>query len=131
MEDDKIKNLFNDFHPELSSSFLFMTQLEKKMEAVEILKQHSAALKRRNRIAVAIAAMTGFVTGIILTLLFPLIGGWMSSFSISLPRLQISTITIEYSFIAWIVMAGVCIISALNAYDIALAKLSSKDSRRL
>lgn len=131
MEDDKIKNLFNDFQPELSSSFLFMTQLEKKMEAMEILKQHNAALKRRNRIAVAIAAMTGFVTGIILTLLFPLIGGWMSSFSISLPRLQISAITIDYSFIAWIVMAGVCIISALNAYDIALAKLSSKDSLRL
>lgn len=97
------------------------------MEMVEILKQHDIALKKRNKLAVVIAAVSGFVMGIILTLLFPLIGNWVSTFSISLPHLQISSITIDYSFVGWIVMAGVCIITALNAYEIALAKLTPKE----
>ncbi len=127
MEDDKIRNLFDNFEPELSSSFQFMNQLKKNMDAVEIVKQHNVALKKRNRLAVVIAAVSGFIMGVILTLLFPLIGDWVSTFNISIPRLQISTITIDFSFIAWIVMAGVSIITALNAYEIALAKLTSKD----
>ncbi|MCM1081785.1 MAG: hypothetical protein NC343_08555 [Muribaculum sp.] len=128
MEDDKIRTLFDNFEPELSSSFQFMNQLKKNMDAVEIVKQHNIALKKRNRLAVVIAAVSGFVMGVILTLLFPLIGDWVSTFNISIPRLQISAITIDFSFFAWIVMAGVSIIAALNAYEIALAKLTPKES---
>lgn len=127
MEDDKIRNIFNDFQPELSSSFQFMSKLQKNMETVEILKQHNVALRKRNKLAVAIAAVSGFVMGIIMTLLFPLIGNWVSTISVSLPQLQISSLAIDFSFISWIVMAGVCIITALNAYETALAKLTPKE----
>ena len=126
MEDDKIKDLFNDFQPELSSSFLFMTKLKKNMETVEILKQHNIALKKRNRLAVAIAAVSGFIMGVVMTLLLPLIENWVLTFR-SLPLLHNSSITIDYSFVSWIVMAGVCIITALNAYEIALSQLTPKD----
>jgi type II secretory pathway component PulF len=105
-----------------------MTKLQKNMEMVEILKQHDIALKKRNKLAVVIAAVSGFVMGVILTLLFPLITNWVSTFSVSLPHLHISNLTIDYSFVSWIVMAGVCIITALNAYEIALAKLASKET---
>jgi hypothetical protein len=128
MEDDKLRNLFNDFQPELSSSSQFMTKLQKNMEMVEILKQHDIALKKRNKLAVVIATVSGFVMGVILTLLFPLIGDWVSTISVSLPHLYISHLTIDYSFVAWIVIAGVCIITALNAYEIALAKLAPKET---
>jgi hypothetical protein len=128
MEDDKLRNLFNDFQPELSSSSQFMTKLQKNMEMVEILKQHDIALKKRNKLAVVIATVSGFVMGVILTLLFPLIGDWVSTVSVSLPHLYISHLTIDYSFVAWIVIAGVCIITALNAYEIALAKLTPKET---
>lgn len=128
MEEDRLKDLFSDFQPELPSSFQFMARLQKNMEAVEIVKQHNLALSRRNKLAVAIAALSGFAMGVILTLLFPLIGDWVSTFSISLPHLHVSSITVDYSFLAWIVMAGVCIITALNAYEIALAKLTPQDS---
>jgi hypothetical protein len=128
MEDDKLRNLFNDFQPELSSSSQFMTKLQKNMEMVEILKQHDIALKKRNKLAVVIAAVSGFVMGVILTLLFPLITNWVSTFSVSLPHLHISKLTIDYSFVGGIVMAGVCIITALNAYEIALAKLAHKET---
>jgi hypothetical protein len=126
MEDDKLRNLFNDFQPELSSSSQFMTKLQKNMEMVEILKQHDIALKKRNKLAVVIAAVSGFVMGVILTLLFPLIGDRVSTFSVSL--MHISNMTIDYSFVGWIVMAGACIITALNAYEIALAKLAPKET---
>ncbi len=99
MEDDKIKELFNDFEPELSSSFQFMTKLKRNMEAVEIVKQHNAALKKRNKLAVAIAGVCGFAVGVILTLLFPLLGCWVPTFSISLPHFQIQNITIGYSYL--------------------------------
>jgi hypothetical protein len=128
MEDDKIKELFTNFQPEMSSSLQFMAKLQKNMERVEILKQHSIAIKKRNKLAVCIAAAIGFLMGVILTLLFPLIGSWVSTFSISLPHLQISSFTIDYSFVGWIIMAVTCIITALNAYEIALVKLTPKES---
>jgi hypothetical protein len=103
-----------------------MTKLQKNMEMVEILKQHDIALKKRNKLAVVIAAVIGFVMGVILTLLFPLIGDRVSTFSVSL--MHISNMTIDYSFVGWIVMAGACIITALNAYEIALAKLAPKET---
>lgn len=129
MDDDKIKDLFNDFHPELSSSFLFMDRLKKNMEVVEIVRQQRVALKRLNRIAVSIAAFCGFVMGVILTLLFSLVGDWVSTINVSLPHLHISTLIIDYSFMAWFVMAGVCVITALNAYEIAMVRLTLLDSR--
>jgi hypothetical protein len=128
MEDDKLKELFTNFQPEMSSSLQFMAKLQKNMERVEILKQHNVAIKKRNKLAVCIAAAVGFIMGVILTLLFPLIGNWVSTFSISLPYLQISSLTIDYSFVGWIVTAVACIITALNAYEIALVKLTPKDA---
>jgi hypothetical protein len=128
MEDDKLKELFANFQLEMPSSLQFMAKLQKNMERVEILKQHNLAIKRRNKLAVCIAAAIGFLTGVLLTLLFPLIGSWVSTFSISLPHLQISSLTIDYSFVGWIIMAVTCIITALNAYEIALVKLTPQDS---
>lgn len=124
MEDVKIKDLFSNYQPELSSSCDFMAKLQRNMEAVEIVKRHNAALKKRNVLAVAIAALSGFAMGVILTLLFPLIGNWTSVFHIPLPSLQISGLTI----IGWIVVAAVSVLTALNAYEIAMEGLTSRDS---
>lgn len=128
MEDDKIKDLFSGFQPELSPSFKFMERLERNIEAIEIVKEQNIALKRRNKVAVAIAAVSGFAMGVILTLIFPLISNWVATINIPLPHLQSNSITIDYSIVSWIVMAGVCIITSLNAYEIAMAKLTSKDT---
>ncbi len=124
MKDDKIKELFSDFKPELSSSFEFMTKLQRNMEAVEIVKQHQAALKKRNRMAVAIAAVCGFAMGVILTLLFPLISDWVSTLSISLPYLHTGNLKFDFSYVAWLIVAGASVLTSVNAYEIAMAKLS-------
>ncbi len=127
MDDDRIKELFTGFQPEMPSTSLFMAKLQKNMERVEILKRHSLALKRRNKLAVGIAAAVGFLMGAALTLSFQLIGGRASTLAISLPHLQISGLTIDYSHVGWAFMAVTCVITALNAYEIALVKLTPKN----
>lgn len=68
--------------------------------------------------------------GFILTLIFPLISSWVTTINISLPHVPTGRITIDYSFVSWIVMAAVCIITSLNAYEIAMAKLVPKDIKQ-
>ncbi len=126
MEDQKIKDLFSNFQPELSSSFQFMQRLEKNMETVECLKQHNVTINHRYKLAAVIATFTGLIVGIILATLLPLIGDWVATFDISIPRLQISSITVDYTVIGWIFIAIACIIIALNTYEIALVKLAEK-----
>ena len=41
MEDDKLKSLFSNFEPELSSDFLFMNKLQRNLNSVELIKQHT------------------------------------------------------------------------------------------
>lgn len=124
MEDDKFKELFKEFDPELSSSFQFIAKLQKNMEAVEIIRRYNAAQKRRNKWAVAIAGACGFTMGVILTLLFPLIVDWISYFKISLPLLSANTLPIDFSYIAWILVAAVSVLTSVSVYQIALTKLS-------
>jgi hypothetical protein len=122
MKDDKLRELFSNFQPELSPSFQFTTKLLKKMEAVEIVKQHNATLKKRNRLAVAIAALCGFIMNMVLYLIFPLINNSASSLSIPSPYLLLNSITIDSSFVVWIVMAVISVIITRNVYEIALSK---------
>ena len=128
MDDDKLKDLFSNFDPKLSSSMDFMTRLQRNMEAVEAVRQYNLAQKRRNRLAVAIAALSGFAMGVILTLLFPLIGSWVSTISLAIPYIHATSLTIDSSVVGWIIMATVCVITALNAYEIALVRLSPKSA---
>ncbi len=122
MEDKEIKDLFADFQPGISSSFGFMTKLKRNMEAVEIVKRHNSALRKRNRIAVATAAVCGFFMGVCLTLLFPVIGGWISTFAA--PLLQFGGFAVDFTIVWWIVVAAVSVITSLNTYEIAMAKLA-------
>lgn len=123
MEDDKIKDLFSNFEPELSSSSQFMQRLQQNMNAIEFVKQQNAAMKRRNRMAVLIALVCGFAMGVVLTLAYPLMGDWISTVSISLPFLNINTLQLNYQPLGWLFFALASGITALNAYEIALAKL--------
>lgn len=127
MEDDKLKDLFQGFRPELTSDSLFLNKLKRNMEAVELVKQHTEALKRRNRIAVGVAALTGFIMGVILTLLYPLISETVSSFSLTISDHGILDVEIDWRIVGWIVMGVVCVLSAINAYEITLSRLTHKN----
>ena len=126
MEEDKIKDLFQDFQPRLSSDTLFLSGLKKHMEAVALVKRHAAAARRRNRIAVAVAALSGFVAGVIFTLLMPLLGDRASALKFSLPSIGIPSVTFDSQIITWTIMAALSVTIAVNAYEITLSRLSAK-----
>lgn len=126
MDDDKIKNIFSAFNPRLSSSRQFIDRLQSNMEAVEIVKQHNAALRRRNRIAVAMAAVAGFATGVILTLMFPLICNLLADVNLSLLYLNIPELNINNEIGAWIVVAAASVMAALGTYERVTARSVTK-----
>lgn len=128
MNDDKLKDLFQNFQPELSSDFKFLTKLQRNMDALELVKQQTAMQRKRNRIAVIVAAITGFVMGVIITILFPILADTLSTFSITLPDPDISPISINWQIIGYILAATVSVFTALNAYEITLSRLSSSTS---
>ncbi|MCM1067360.1 MAG: hypothetical protein NC418_07300 [Muribaculaceae bacterium] len=128
-DDNKIKDLFGSFDPKLSSSFDFIKKLERNMDAVEIVKRHNLAMRRRSRKAVLIAALSGFVAGVVLSILLPLAGRWIGTLSVSLPLPDFGSLSFGTSFISWAIIAVVSTITALNAYEIAMAKLSEAKSR--
>ena len=60
-KEDELQQLFQDFHPELSSNRLFMKQLNRKLDAVEYIKQVQDRQIRRYRYAVLAAFFSGVV----------------------------------------------------------------------
>lgn len=121
MDDEKIKDILKGYRPELMSDFRFMASLERKMEAVEHVKQEMRALRRRNKIAVVAAAVTGFIMGALTTLIAPLVTDWASTTALAIPSTDIA---IDLRLIIYIFAALVSAISAYNAYEIALASMS-------
>lgn len=126
MENDKLKDLFQSYQPALSPDSLFLDKLKKNMEAIELIRQHTGIQRKRNRTALCVASLTGFAMGVILTLLFPLIRDTVSSFNISISGYGIFDIHVNWQIIGWIVMAGVCALTSLNAYEITISRLTAR-----
>lgn len=124
--DNDIKKLFEVFTPTLSSDTDFIARLQKNMDAVESVKTHVATLQRRNRIAVVAAALAGFMTGVLCTLLFPFIADSLAPLSLSIPHLQIPPININWRIVGWLLSGTLCVLAAVQTYSFTLARLSVK-----
>lgn len=71
MEEEKLKSIFASFAPELSPDTQFMSRLKRNLESVELVKRHAEQLHKSNRRAIAVAALAGFIFGIIAALSYP------------------------------------------------------------
>lgn len=124
MEEDKIKEIFSGYNPEISSSIDFMERLERNLQAVELIHQENEAAIRRNRLAVTIASFSGFVTGVICTLLFPYINAIISSLTYSIAStFQLVDFDYGINVISWLLIGGVSVLVALNTYNISSSLL--------
>ncbi len=124
MEDDKLKDLFSNYEPDLSSSFQFMTKLKKNMGAVEIVSQYQVAQKRLNRWAVAIAGMSGFAVGVVMTLLFPFITEWIASFNFNIPLTHTSALTFDFKYLTWLIVAAISVLTSVSVYNVVNSQSS-------
>lgn len=123
MEDEKLKELFSDFRPDLSPDSCFMSKLQDSLDKVELVKQHNIELKSRNKKAVMAAALAGFISGVFFTLLLPYTDSFAQRFEISMPHFGSNTAFLSYDCLKWIIGAFLSVASALTAYDIATARL--------
>lgn len=124
MEDDKIKEMFAAFNPELPPANDFMERLRHNMEAVEMIRRRQAQLRRQGRKAVAIASLAGFAAGMLFSMMLPWIGA-------TVERMQLAShagtwanmLADNYVTISWSVIAAITVFTAINVYEIAIAML--------
>lgn len=118
MNDDKIKDLFAAYNPQLPPDSYFMERLTHKMQAVELLKDKTAELRHRNRIAVRVAMLTGVAVGIVLTICFPYILGILENIT-KIAGTSIANFAADYIDIgAWIIIAVLTGTMSYTTYDL-------------
>lgn len=123
MEDDKLKSLFAEFQPGLSSDRLFMNRLERNMESVEIVKRRMEEMRARNRRAVAVAAVVGFVVGFLFSLTLPYLSGVVAGWQLTLPEESVTRVLADwFAVISWVVIGAVAVTAAINTYDMMTSR---------
>lgn len=131
MEDDKLKSMLTNFEPELSSDFQFMSKLERSLNSVEILKQHAAEVRSRNKKAVVLAAVLGFIVGMLFSLSLPYLSSAVAEWQLSLPGdSMLNALADNFRIISWIAIGGTSVLTALNTYEVSLSLLKPKAQPR-
>ena len=132
MEDDKLKSLFSNFEPELPSDFLFMNKLQRNLNSVELIKQHTVEVRSRSRKAVAIAAIVGFIVGFLFSLSLPYLSEAVSNWQLTLPSESVMNVFANnFTIIAWLVIGGTSVFAALNSYELSLSLLKPKETNAI
>lgn len=129
-EDDKIKSIFAGFSPELSSDFIFMKELERRIESVEIVKRHMARTKRRNKAAIVIASAVGFIVGFLFSLSMPYITRAVSDWQLTLPDTSgLNMIADNMVLLTWLIIGATSCLIALNSYELSLSIIKNRGRR--
>ena len=125
MDDDKIKQLFAAYNPELPSDTQFMERLQRKLQAVEFLKKKTAERRRLNHLAVIIATFVGFISGVSFTLCYPYLKGIITD--IAGMNTLLTAFAAGYSdTVIWALTAVVTATLSFTAYDVTLFAARAK-----
>lgn len=122
MEDKDIQLLFQSYRPKLSSDQRFMSTLIANMQKVEFLKRQQEAARRHNRVAVAVAAVTGFLAGVVFMLLMPYISAFLDLFAgqfLSAFRIAVS-LSASIPVLSWIIVGMTTVFLSISSYYAAL-----------
>lgn len=127
MEADKIKDLFKNYEPELTSDFVFMNKLKHNLDSVEIVRQRNAQLKSKNRLALIIAASVGFVVGFMFSYALPYLCRFISYLQGKMfSDIEIMFITDNSLIFSWLMFGIVTVFATIQAYNISISLLTSK-----
>ena len=125
MEDDKLKNIFSEYNPDLQSDDMFMERLHRNLKAIESVRQNTRELRRHNRLAVVAAAITGFVAGVILTVSFPYISAYIDR--LSMPGSAYALLRPEFiQVFAYAIIGLAATALSYTAYDLTLIAIRKK-----
>lgn len=117
---DTLQELFKDYTPELGQEDLFMQRLEKKLQAVEYIKQMQDRQLRRYRYAIIAAFLMGVIVsgGLFVYILDNPIGQPTFTFGIhSLPFLFLEQNSRIISLTGLSLLMGIAIIVIVNMWQ--------------
>lgn len=120
MDDDKFKALFAGYNPDMQSDDEFMERLHRNLNAIESVKKNVKEAHRRNLLAVIAAAITGFVSGIVLTLCYP----YISEYTNDLVSLNPTLALLQPGYIhitPFIIICLATTVLSYSAYDLTLS----------
>ncbi len=86
-KDKELDALFADFRPKLSDSDAFMSRLEQRMQAVDLLKEMQRSRRRVHRIALLCTFVLGIVSCLVLQ--------WLDVFSVPTVSLLASVVSAD------------------------------------
>lgn len=123
MEDKDIQQLFQAYQPKLPSDREFMSVLMSNLRKVEFLKREQEVMRRQNRIAVAVSAVTGFMTGVVFMLLMPYISAFIDSVAgefFSVFRI-LGEAAAPVPVLSWITVGMTTVLLSISSYHVALS----------
>lgn len=125
MDDNNIRELFNDFNPLISDSDRFISRLQHQLDIVDIVKARSQTIHKATRRAAIIAGTTGFIAGFLLSMLLPHIATFVSRLNLNAYSLGLS-VDVEniYATISWLLIGIISTFIAVNAYSLSLSLLN-------
>lgn len=125
--EESLRELFSDYNPDLTEDTTFMLHLEHNLRSLEIVKSQEQELRRRSRIAISVALLTGFIFGCLFSLLIPFIEEGIRNISISWPLLNDYLIVEEFNlpFALTLIGATTAFIS-LNIFEFTSCLLQKK-----
>ena len=131
MEVEKLKEIFREYDPDLSSSMAFLDRLDRNLDSVEMIHRENESVMKRNRIAVAAAACAGFMVGILFSFTLPYISELVRSLMNVIPGVSCQDISDVYPrMVSWIVVGVVSVFASISTYDISISLRPSRGGRR-
>ena len=95
---------------------------QRNLNAVEIVRQQNRMMLARNKRAVVIAAMAGFLVGLIFSFALPYIGDMIAGLRPTLDVGSVGYILADnYQLITWLIIGAVSVFTSLNTYELVLS----------
>lgn len=126
MEDkDPIRDLFAGFEPAIGSEEEFMKRLDSAMNAVDAVRRVETARRRRSHAALTAAFAVGLVSGVILTLTFGVVEGFVAMLLAPLTA-EVGTAFPAATFVTAAAFGLLTLVMAFSAYDMTYALLGRR-----
>ena len=124
-EDDKIKKLFKEFQPDLTDDREFISQVKIGLDALELFKESEKKRRLQLRRATFLSALAGFLCGVILTLLSPVISNLITPFLLNIQDFSFDR-EILISSLTWCLIAFSSILLTFGSYSLFSSKTFSQ-----
>lgn len=119
MEEDSIKNIFDNYSPPLSDDKLFIAKVMAGADAIDLVKKTNIYERRRLYPVVGISLLTGFAFGVVLTLLFPQLNAFFRYLITSMTTLPAGFETeMVYQTLSYCFISVMCVAATIFSFFI-------------